>query len=90
MQPYILKDRIKSPKVGKQIISTKTSETINLMLRKVVSLNEGTANFADIKGYEVGGKTGTSVKLSHLEGNSSTSSNLGIKEHFPSKENFLP
>ena len=62
VQPYILKDRIKSPKVGKQIISTKTSETINLMLRKVVSLNEGTANFADIKGYEVGGKTGTSVK----------------------------
>ena len=32
------------------------------MLRKVVSLEEGTANFADIKGYEVGGKTGTAVK----------------------------
>ena len=32
------------------------------MLRKVVSLDEGTANFADIKGYDVGGKTGSSVK----------------------------
>jgi cell division protein FtsI (penicillin-binding protein 3) len=32
------------------------------MLRKVVSLNEGTANFADVEGYEVGGKTGTAVK----------------------------
>ena len=32
------------------------------MLRKVVSLEEGTANFADIQGYEVGGKTGTAVK----------------------------
>ena len=32
------------------------------MLRKVVSLNEGTANFANISGYEVGGKTGSSVK----------------------------
>ena len=32
------------------------------MLRKVVSLNEGTANFANIKGYEVAGKTGTALK----------------------------
>ena len=32
------------------------------MLRKVVSLREGTANFADIEGYEIGGKTGSSVK----------------------------
>ena len=35
------------------------------MLRKVVSLEEGTANFADISGYEVGGKTGSSVKYSN-------------------------
>jgi len=45
-----------------QIISHKTSDAINLMLRKVVSLDEGTANFADIEGYDVGGKTGTSLK----------------------------
>ena len=32
------------------------------MLRKVVSLDEGTANFANIDGYEVAGKTGTSMK----------------------------
>ena len=32
------------------------------MLRKVVSLEEGTANFANIEGYDVGGKTGTAVK----------------------------
>ena len=62
VEPYILKHRFNSNKVGKQIISTNTSKAINLMLRKVVSLSEGTANFADIKGYEVGGKTGTSVK----------------------------
>ena len=37
------------------------------MLRKVVSLNEGTANFADIKGYEVGGKTGSSVNYNNKE-----------------------
>jgi len=32
------------------------------MLRKVVSLNEGTANFADVQGYDVAGKTGTALK----------------------------
>ena len=33
-----------------------------MILRKVVSLDEGTANFANIEGYEVAGKTGTAVK----------------------------
>ena len=65
VQPFILKDKTKSNKKGKQIISTKTSNTMNSMLRKVVSLNEGTANFANIEGYEVGGKTGSSVKYSN-------------------------
>ena len=35
---------------------------INKILRKVVNLDEGTANFADIEGYEVAGKTGTALK----------------------------
>ena len=35
---------------------------MNSMLRKVVSLSEGTANFADVEGYEVAGKTGTALK----------------------------
>ena len=37
------------------------------MLRKVVSLDEGTANFADVKGYDVGGKTGTHLKYHSKE-----------------------
>ena len=45
-----------------QIISKKTSNEINLMLRKVVSQIEGTANFADVEGYQIAGKTGTAVK----------------------------
>tara|TARA_Y100000590_G_scaffold320578_1_gene362944 strand:- start:5298 stop:7031 length:1734 start_codon:yes stop_codon:yes gene_type:complete len=45
-----------------KIISKETSDIINSILRKVVSQNEGTANFADVEGYEVGGKTGTALK----------------------------
>ena len=60
VHPSILNNNLKLNK--KKIISSETSETINKMLRKVVSLEEGTANFADISGYEVGGKTGSSVK----------------------------
>ena len=62
INPYILEKKNKPLKKREKVISTKTSNAINIMLRKVVSLNEGTANFADIKGYEVGGKTGTALK----------------------------
>ena len=60
INPSIIKNKLK--KNRKKIISNETSSTINNMLRKVVSLNEGTANFADIEGYDVGGKTGTALK----------------------------
>ena len=62
IQPSILKKKTKLYKKREQIISSKTSKKINLMLRKVVNLEEGTANFANIEGYDVGGKTGTAVK----------------------------
>ena len=62
IEPSILKGEKKSVEKKEQIISNKTSNAINSMLRKVVSLNEGTANFADVDGYDVGGKTGTALK----------------------------
>ncbi len=67
IKPYILQKEKKNFKKKDQIISNKTSKEINLMLRKVVSLNEGTANFANIDGYDVGGKTGTAVKYNSKE-----------------------
>ena len=62
IRPSIVKRSKSTFEKGQQIISKKTSNSINLMLRKVVSLDEGTANFANIEGYEVGGKTGTALK----------------------------
>jgi len=67
IQPFILKSKKKSLIKRKQIISSRTSNAINLMLRKVVSLDEGTANFANVKGYDVGGKTGTHLKYNSKE-----------------------
>ncbi|TVS05646.1 MAG: penicillin-binding protein 2 [Rhodobacteraceae bacterium] len=45
---------------GEQLISPGTSEQIKLMLHQVVQ--EGTASFARIPGYPVGGKTGSADK----------------------------
>ena len=46
-------------KKGKRILSKEVSENLNPILRKIVSTKEGTAGFANVKGYEIGGKTGT-------------------------------
>ena len=43
----------------KRILNENISDTINPILRKIVSTKEGTAGFADVKGFEIGGKTGT-------------------------------
>jgi cell division protein FtsI (penicillin-binding protein 3) len=62
INPTILLKKNFSLRNEGQIISLKTSNIINSMLRKVVSNKKGTASFADKKGYEVGGKTGTARK----------------------------
>jgi len=46
-------------KTGKRILNKEVSKKINPILRKIVSTEEGTAGFANVKGYEIGGKTGT-------------------------------
>ena len=43
----------------KELLNEKVSKKINPILRKIVSTEEGTAGFANVKGYEIGGKTGT-------------------------------
>ncbi len=46
-------------KKRKRVLNPIVSEKLNPILRKIVSTEEGTASFADVKGYEIGGKTGT-------------------------------
>lgn len=46
-----------APQMGERIISETTSAEIRAMMRATVT--EGTASFAEVEGYAVGGKTGT-------------------------------
>ena len=45
-----------------KVISEETSNQINSMLREVVTHENGTASLADVFGFNIGGKTGTSKK----------------------------
>ena len=56
----------------KRIISKETSDIMNNILRKVVTEKEGTASLADIDGYQVGGKTGTSQNYYDKKNNLNT------------------
>jgi cell division protein FtsI (penicillin-binding protein 3) len=64
----------------KKIVSSETSDKINKILRKVVTDKEGTASLADIFGYDVGGKTGTSQMYRNKNENLNTFISI-----FPSK-----
>ena len=70
IKPSLVKG--KNKKSFGQIISKKTSDKINYILRKVVTDKDGTASLADIHGYSVGGKTGTSQNYSNKNENLNT------------------
>jgi cell division protein FtsI (penicillin-binding protein 3) len=70
INPTLIK-KVKN-KEAEKIISSSTSKKVNKILRKVVTDKEGTASFANIYGYDVGGKTGTSQKYGNKNENLNT------------------
>lgn len=93
MQPYVVEKILDSdgtveyqrkPELVRQVISEETSDTVRAILERVVGdMNEGTGRNAAIKGYKLGGKTGTSEKVS-LE------AQTGQKEYIVSFVGFAP
>jgi len=73
MQPYMVKQITDSdgniieatePTVLRQVVSAETSATMRMMLENVV--NNGTGINAQVRGYRIGGKTGTSENIEQL------------------------
>ena len=61
IQPTLIKKK-KDLKKGEKVISEENSKKIINILRKIVTSEQGTANLANINGYEIAGKTGTAQK----------------------------
>lgn len=93
MEPYVVKQAVdaegntayeREPKIVRQVISEATSEKVREILEQVVGdPNEGTGRNAAVLGYRIGGKTGTSEKVS-LE------AKTGQKEYIVSFIGFAP
>lgn len=93
MQPYVVQSALDSdgncvynrePKVVHRVISEETSKTVCSILEQVVGdPKDGTGKNAAVAGYRIGGKTGTSEKVS-LE------ATTGQKEYIVSFIGFAP
>ena len=76
LEPYIVSEILDSdgetvmkaePTVVRQTISKETSDTMRKLLQSVVE--EGTAKNAQVAGFSIGGKTGTSEKIDVFDAN---------------------
>ena len=63
IEPTLLKRTPGELYERRRIFSEETVRAVRTMMRLVVTHKEGTANFADAKGYMVGAKTGTAEKI---------------------------
>ena len=76
MEPYIVSEVVdpegntvlkQEPTVTRQTISAETSDTMRTLIQSVVE--EGTAKNAQVAGFAIGGKTGTSEKIDVFDEN---------------------
>ena len=58
---FLKRSREEADKLAKQVIKSSTSEEIRYLMR--LNVEKGTARKADVPGYYIGGKTGTSDKV---------------------------
>jgi len=68
----------------KRVVNSTTSKKINSILREVVTNNHGTASLAEVKGYYVGGKTGTAKK--NIDGEYTNKKLTSFISVFPTKD----
>jgi cell division protein FtsI (penicillin-binding protein 3) len=59
IKPTLISKNIKNNKRGSRLLNKGVSEQVVVALRKIVNTEEGTAKFANVPNYEIGGKTGT-------------------------------
>ena len=59
IKPTLIDENIKNNKKGNRVINKGVSKKVVTALRKIVNTAEGTAKFANVPNYEIGGKTGT-------------------------------
>ena len=93
MQPFVVRKMLnpegttayeRSPNMLRQVISAETSATVRAVLEKVVGdPKDGTGRNAAVAGYRIGGKTGTSEKVTH-------ELTTGQKEYIVSFIGFAP
>ena len=62
VNPALIKKKLTNKK--EKILNEDVSQKILPILRKIVATKEGTAELANVDGYEIGGKTGTANKSS--------------------------
>jgi len=58
---FLKRDQIEAEKLAKRVIKTETSDKMRYLMR--LNVEKGTATRANVPGYYVGGKTGTSEKV---------------------------
>ena len=59
IKPTLINKKIQNNKKKIRILNKGVSEQVVKALRKIVNTEEGTAKFANVPNYEIGGKTGT-------------------------------